>query len=76
VHLPYGNAEEFAEQALGHGVAVVPGPALSVDDGNRRALRMAYVHEEDRLELAVDRLYAAWQAYTPSAPRPSSRLVI
>jgi len=76
VHLPYGNAEEFAEQALVHGVAVVPGPALSVDDGNRRALRMAYVHDEERLELAVDRLFAAWQTYTPSAPRPSSRLVI
>lgn len=76
VHLPYGNAEEFAEHALAHGVAVVPGPALSVDDGNRRALRMAYVHEEGRLETAIDRLSAAWQDYTPSAPRPSSRLVI
>jgi DNA-binding transcriptional MocR family regulator len=76
VHLPYGNAEEFADHALTHGVAVVPGPALSVDDGNRRAIRMAYVHDEERLELAVDRLLNAWQSYAPSTPRPSSRLVI
>jgi DNA-binding transcriptional MocR family regulator len=34
-HLPEGNAEEFAESALEYGVAIVPGPALSVDDGHR-----------------------------------------
>jgi DNA-binding transcriptional MocR family regulator len=76
VHLPHGNAEEFAEQALVNGVAVVPGPALSVDDGNRRALRMAYVHDVDKLESAVERLALTWENYLPSGPRPSSRLVI
>ncbi len=75
-HLPSGNAEEFAELALEHRVAVVPGPALSVDDGNRRALRMAFVEPEDRLIEAVDRLAAAWSHYEPSPPRPSARLVI
>ena len=76
VHLPSGNAEEFAEQALEHRVAVVPGPSLSVDDGNRRALRLAYVEPEERLEEAVGRLAAAWADYEPSAPRPSARLLI
>lgn len=76
VHLPSGNAEEFAELALEHRVAVVPGPALSVDDGNRRALRMAYVEPEDRLELAAERLATAWARYEPSSPRPSARLLI
>ena len=75
-HLPSGNAEEFAELALEHRVAVIPGPALSVDDGNRRALRMAYVEPEDRLVTAVDRLAAAWAHYEPSPPRPSARLLI
>ena len=75
-HLPSGNAEEFAEQALTHRVAVVPGPSLSVDDGNRRALRMAYVEPEDRLIEAVGRLAAAWSDYQPSTPRPSARLLI
>ena len=76
VHLPSGNAEEFAELALERGVAVIPGPSLSVDDGNRRALRMAYVEPEDRLIEAVDRLAGAWERYEPSPPRPSARLLI
>jgi len=76
IHLPSGNAEEFAELALEHGVAVVPGPSLSVDDGNRRALRIAYVEPEDRLAEAVERLAGAWERYEPSAPRPSARLLI
>jgi len=75
-HLPAGNAEEFAELALDHGVAVVPGPSLSVDDGNRRALRMAFVLPEERLELAVLRLAQAWRAYEPAPPRSSARLLI
>ena len=75
-HLPSGNAEEFAELALEHRVAIVPGPALSVDDGNRRAIRMAYVEPEERLVEAVDRLARAWARYEPSSPRPSARLLI
>ncbi len=76
VQLPRGNAEEFTEVALAHGVAVVPGPALSVDDGNRRALRLSYVVDEDGLDRAVQRLAAAWAAFEPAAPRPSARLVV
>ncbi len=76
VHLPSGNAEEFAELALEHGVAVVPGPALSVDDGNRRAIRMAYVDEPARLVEAVGRLADAWSRFEPAPPRPSARLLI
>ena len=74
--LPSGNAEDFAELALEHHVAIVPGPALSVDDGNRRAVRMAFVEPVDRLEEAVDRLEAAWLRYEPTPPRPSARLLI
>jgi len=76
VHLPSGNAEEFAELALEQGVAVIPGPALSVDDGNRRALRMAFVEPEDRLDEAVRRLAQAWSRYEPATPRPSARLLV
>lgn len=76
VQLPSGNAEEFTDLALEHGVAIVPGPALSVDDGNRRALRLAYVEDVPRLLEAVDRLVRAWAAFSPSAPPPSARLLI
>jgi DNA-binding transcriptional MocR family regulator len=76
VELPRGNAEEFAELALTYGTAVVPGPTLSVDDGNRRAIRLSYVVPEADLDRAVERLAAAWAAYEPAGPRPSARLVV
>jgi DNA-binding transcriptional MocR family regulator len=76
VHLPSGNAEEFAEVALERGVAVIPGPALSVDDGNRRALRIAFIEPEERLVEAVGRLAGAWDRYEPASPRPSARLLV
>jgi DNA-binding transcriptional MocR family regulator len=76
VQLPSGNAEEFAELALEHRVAIVPGPALSVDEGNRRALRLAFVEPVDRLIEAADRLAEAWSRYDPAPPRPSARLLI
>jgi len=76
VHLPSGNAEDFAELALESGVMTIPGPSLSVDDGNRRALRLAFVEPEARLVEAVERLAGAWERYEPAPPRPSARLLI
>ncbi|MTV26546.1 PLP-dependent aminotransferase family protein [Nitriliruptoraceae bacterium ZYF776] len=77
VHLPHGNAEEFADLAARHGVLVVPGPSLSVDEGNRRALRVVFCQPERDLEEGVRRLAAAWERYGPSTGRAaSSRLLI
>jgi DNA-binding transcriptional MocR family regulator len=75
--LPHGNAEEFAELALRtHGVAVVPGPALSVDEGNRRSLRLVYACPEPDLEQGIERLAAAWADYRPSDRRAAARLLV
>jgi DNA-binding transcriptional MocR family regulator len=76
VELPEGNADEFADIARRHGVAVVPGTALSVDEGNRRGLRVVYARPEDALTEGVRRLAAAWRAYAPSLQRPVSRLLV
>jgi DNA-binding transcriptional MocR family regulator len=76
VDLGGGNAEEFAELAQQHGVRVVPGPSLSVDDGNRRALRLTYAPPERVLERAVTRLATAWSAYTATTSRSSARLLV
>lgn len=76
VELPDGNADEFAEIARRQGVAVVPGTALSVDEGNRRGLRVVYARPEDVIDEGVRRLTAAWQAYAPSGTRPVSRLLV
>ena len=73
--LPSGNAEEFAEMALRHGVAVIPGPALSVDSGNRRFVRLSYGVEPAAIRLGVTRLAAAWQAYSTRSGGVSRLLV-
>lgn len=76
VTLPRGNAEEFAEVAGRHGVLVVPGPSLSVDEGNRRSLRLVFCLPERELEEGVRRLATAWERYGPSAGRTTSRLLV
>ncbi len=73
--LPAGNADEFAEVALRHGVAVVPGPSLSVDSGNRRYVRLSYAAEPEAIALGVPRLAEAWQAYVTRASG-SARLLV
>ena len=74
--LPHGNADELAEVALRHGVLVVPGPALSVDDGNRRCVRVVYTRPEAELTEGVQRLAAAWAAYEPTTERSAARLLV
>jgi DNA-binding transcriptional MocR family regulator len=74
--LPAGNALEFAELALRHGVAVVPGPSLSVDDGNRRGLRVVFARAERDVADGVARLASAWANYSPTAERTAARLLV
>ncbi|WP_052664174.1 PLP-dependent aminotransferase family protein [Nitriliruptor alkaliphilus] len=75
--LPRGNAEEFTEHASRHGVVVVPGPALSVDEGNRRALRLVFTCPERELDEGVRRLTHAWGSYSAASDhRPASRLLV
>lgn len=74
--LPSGNSVEFAELAARFGVAFVPGPALSVDEGNRRALRLVHARPADVLTEGVERLAAAWSAYAPDAARSTARLLV
>lgn len=76
VHLPQGNAIEFTEIARRHGVAVIPGPALSVDDGNRRAVRIVFDRPAEVLERGVERLVDAWKDYRSGTTRPSARLLV
>jgi DNA-binding transcriptional MocR family regulator len=76
VQLPRGNAVEFAELALRHGVAVVPGPALSVDEGNRRGLRLVFARPEATIAEAVQRLAVAWANYSPTSSRSPARLLV
>jgi DNA-binding transcriptional MocR family regulator len=74
--LPRGNAEEFAELAARHGVTIVPGPALSVDEGNRRSVRLVFADPQADLDEAVRRLAVAWDRYPTTEQRPNRRLLV
>jgi len=76
ITLPHGNADELAEVALRHGVLIVPGPSLSVDDGNRRCLRLVFTRPEAEISEGVRRLAAAWASYASTTERSAARLLV
>jgi DNA-binding transcriptional MocR family regulator len=73
VRLPGTDAVAFSRLAATLGVVVRPGPLASPDGGFRDHIRIAYGSEPDRLVDGVERLAAAWAAYTPAtrSARPS-----
>jgi len=73
VRLPGADAVAFSRLAATLGVVVRPGPLASPDGGFHDHIRIAYGSEPDRLVDGVERLAAAWAAYTPTtrSGRPS-----
>jgi DNA-binding transcriptional MocR family regulator len=73
VRLPGADGVAFSRLAATLGVVVRPGPLASPDGGFRDHIRIAYGSEPDRLVDGVERLAAAWAAYTPASrsSRPS-----
>lgn len=66
VELPAGDSREFAQLALRHGVAVIPGPAMSATESSTRRLRIPFFWEAETLVEGVRRLAAAWREYQPA----------
>jgi DNA-binding transcriptional MocR family regulator len=74
VRLPAGDASAFAQVALRHRVAVLPGAALGQWDSY---LRIPFTASVDELSLAVQRLAAAWHDYRPSTgPAPALHALV
>jgi DNA-binding transcriptional MocR family regulator len=71
VRLPHGDAASFAQAALHHGVAVLPGNGLDVTGHSGHYLRLHFAGPPDQLTEATRRLARAWQAYQPP-PVPAS----
>ncbi|MEU8527770.1 PLP-dependent aminotransferase family protein [Streptomyces sp. NPDC048629] len=70
VRLPYGDGVAFAQVALRHGVAVLPGSTMDALGGSVRYLRLHFLLPPEVLTEAVRRLAAAWREYAPgAAPR-------
>lgn len=75
VRLPHGDGTSFAQRALRHGVAVLPGTGLDPSGGSTDRLRVSFVATPADLREAVHRLAEAWRTYDPprhhiAAPTP------
>jgi DNA-binding transcriptional MocR family regulator len=71
VELPRGDATSFAQVALRHDVALLPGGSLDVSGASKNHLRIPYLEPADVIAEAVRRLAVAWREYVPSAPAAS-----
>ncbi|TQM11531.1 DNA-binding transcriptional MocR family regulator [Pseudonocardia kunmingensis] len=64
VRLPHGDATHLAPMALRFGVAILPGAVFSADSTTKDYLRLPYALPRDVLTAGVQRLAAAWHAYS------------
>ena len=69
VRLPYGDGTSFAQTALRHRVAVLPGSGLDPSGRSEDHLRIHYLATPADLTEAVRRLAGAWRAYRPPTAR-------
>lgn len=76
VRLPSGDAREFAQVALRHGVVIVPGPSMSADEHHARFVRLTFLWDPATLTSGVDRLANAWRYYRSIAQRSREQTVM
>ena len=69
VRLPHGDGASFAQTALRHGVAVLPGTGLDASGRSEEYLRLHFIAPPEQLTEAVSRLAQAWHAYRPPRVR-------
>ncbi|GAB3426103.1 aminotransferase-like domain-containing protein [Flindersiella endophytica] len=72
IRLPHGNASAFAQAALRHGVAVLPGAGLDAGGSSQDFLRIHFIAPPTVLTEAVRRLTKAWQHYPANAPHTTA----
>lgn len=72
VRLPHGDGNSFAQLALRHGVAVLPGACLDITGNSQQHLRIPFLAAPETLADAVRRLSAAWREYRPTARAPAA----
>jgi aspartate/methionine/tyrosine aminotransferase len=69
--LPHGDGTSFAQAALRHGVAVLPGSGLDASGQSQDCVRLHFIAAPDDLTEAVRRLAEARHAYQPP-PAPAT----
>ncbi|AIJ26158.1 transcriptional regulator, GntR family with aminotransferase domain protein [Amycolatopsis methanolica 239] len=70
MELPSPCAVTFAELAQRHGVAVLPGPVFSANEGQESRLRVPFSARPSVLDAGVQRLAQAWREMTRYGVRP------
>jgi DNA-binding transcriptional MocR family regulator len=76
LRLPGGDGDSFAQTALKHGVAVVPGSLLSPDRGFRDHIRLQFLQPPELIEEGVQRLARAWDDDAATASRRDLTVVV
>jgi DNA-binding transcriptional MocR family regulator len=72
--LPLDNADAFTLAAARHGVTVMAGGAACADGRHRQFVRLSFAEQPSTLELAVERLAAAWELHAETlAASPAAR---
>jgi DNA-binding transcriptional MocR family regulator len=61
--LPLDNADAYTLNAARHGVTVMAGSAACSDGRHRHFVRLSFAEQPSTLELAVERLAAAWELH-------------
>jgi hypothetical protein len=72
--LPLVTADAFAHAAARHGVTVTPGSAACVCGGHGNYIRLSFAEQPGTLELAAERLAAAWHAHAEDLAAAPARL--
>ncbi|MGV9822085.1 aminotransferase-like domain-containing protein [Nocardia xishanensis] len=65
IRLPRGDGTSFAQRALRHGVAILPGAGLDASGGSTDHIRISFVADPAELREAARRLAQAWRGYRP-----------
>jgi len=70
--LPRGDGTSFAQAALRHGVAILPGSGLDPSGRSEDRVRLHFRAPPGQLAEAVRRLAEAWRGYQPPPSPPGS----
>jgi DNA-binding transcriptional MocR family regulator len=73
VELPLDNADTFVHVAARHGVGIAPGSAACHCGRHHRYIRLSFAEPLNTLELAVERLCAAWETHTQNLAASPAR---
>jgi DNA-binding transcriptional MocR family regulator len=71
--LPLDNADAFTLAAARQGVTVMAGSAACADGRHRHFVRLSFAEQPSTLELAVERLAAAWELHAETLAASPAR---